>query len=182
MPARFSLAGGPTSECEKIVVILAVPILAFAVLWIFDPIPPSGRDTWHYQCAICGLWRSHGVKYVLGMRTRRFEQPPHRGEQAELYDKLIGVPHEHEWVYEFCGTERRRIRSTRIGHGDAFPFRIRLMRYALRAINDEFKDRPADFRQELYFRLIGCASWEEFYDVLEEERSRPQGEKGATDL
>jgi len=164
-------------KTKKTLVILAALILGFVIVWIFDPIPISGDDTWNYQCAVCGLRRTRRVKYFLGIRYGSFEEPLCRGEMTQRYDKLAGVPHEQEWVLEVRGTERRRIRRITVGHGDMFSFRVRLMRYALRAIEAEFKDSPAEFRQKLYFRLLNSEGLDEFSSMLDEARSTASAAK-----
>ena len=158
---------------RKFLLILAGWVLAVLLVLCF--LPTTVHKSRTYQCAICGAHQTKGIRYLFGIPHGRYERPPSRSHITTRYHHLIGLPHEHEWIY----TARAESRGSVLGggrrsHGDAHPFRLLLLRRVLKAIETDFKDSPKEFRQELFQRLIRCKSFDEFHSILDQIRGEPE--------
>ncbi len=165
--------GAGTHRKRNLLLFVAASVLA--VVFVLSYVPTSGHKSRTYQCAICGERRTKGIEYLLGIPYRRYERAPSRSYITTRYHQLIGLPHQHEWVYIASGESAYTLFGKgRESVGDAHPVRTALLKQALRTIENDYRDSPKEFRQELFQRLIRCKSFDEFYNILDEEKGKPE--------
>jgi hypothetical protein len=155
---------------------LAVFILAvYLILFHIRVLEYRGQT---YRCGICGISGSHGARYLFGTPYSTYEDFPPAGETTKEYRELVGLSHQHEWLLVAHTVSRNSILGGgRTRHSDRHPLRIRLVRDALLAIEDEFMSCPIEFRRNLYFRLINSTSHDELHSIVEEARSTADAAK-----
>jgi hypothetical protein len=148
---------------------LAVMLLVIALGTVFQV---RRQETWGYTCRICGATRDKTVTYLFGLPVWLKRTGVHPQSGTNIYQELIGEPHEHEWAGDGHSVDYGNIWGA-ARHSDGshkvapYPiFQYLLTNTALEVVAILSESEP-EFRKRVYREILKCTNPGAYANVLE---------------